>query len=91
MEPRGSLPYTQGPTTGLYPEPQASKHNFPLYCVRSILILSSHPRIDLPFTFGFSDQNFVRISHLPCVLLGPILLDLIILITVKRRIIAGTS
>jgi hypothetical protein len=42
-------------------------HNFPNYFLRSRLIFYAHLRLRLPsglFPSGFSDQNFVYISHL---------------------------
>jgi hypothetical protein len=45
METEGSLPSTQEPATGPYPEPDASSPHLPtLFSLRSILILSSHLR-----------------------------------------------
>jgi hypothetical protein len=47
MESKGSLPYSQDPTTGLYPEPdEVTPHTYTLF-LRSILILSSHVRLGL--------------------------------------------
>jgi len=53
MEPEGSLPFSQNPTTGPYPEPDiASQH---------LLTQRSHLRLCLPISppFRFSDQNYV--------------------------------
>jgi hypothetical protein len=48
MEPGGSLPHSQEPTTCLYPEPvQPNPCPHPTSW-SSILILSSHPRVGLP-------------------------------------------
>jgi hypothetical protein len=48
MEPEGSLPHSQQPATCPYPEPyQSSTCRHPTSW-RSILILSSHPRLGLP-------------------------------------------
>jgi hypothetical protein len=50
MEPEGSLPCSQEPSIGPYPEPDQSSHYQP------ILILSANLRLGLPsglFTSGF--------------------------------------
>jgi hypothetical protein len=83
-----SLPCSQGPSTGLYPEPDQSS---PYHPILSILILSSHLRLSHPsglFTSGFPTQ----ILH--AFLFSPIratcsayiiLLDLIILIILGKQ------
>jgi hypothetical protein len=49
MEPEGSLPCSQEPATGHYPELHASSpHLSILFLLKSILILSSHLRLGLP-------------------------------------------
>jgi hypothetical protein len=49
MEPEGSLPYTQGSATCLYPEPDQSSLCPPTQPLEDpILILSSHLRLGLP-------------------------------------------
>jgi hypothetical protein len=45
MEPEGSLPCSQKPSTGPYPEPDQSN---PYHPILSILILSTHLRLTLP-------------------------------------------
>jgi hypothetical protein len=53
MEPEGSLPCSQEPSTGSYPEPNQSS---PYHPNLSILILSTHLRLGLPsglFPSGF--------------------------------------
>jgi hypothetical protein len=46
MEPEGSLPPSQEPSTGPYPEPDRSNpYHFILSLLRSILILSNHRHI----------------------------------------------
>jgi hypothetical protein len=47
MEPEGSLPCPQEPSTGPYPEPDQSNPSHPL-SLRSILISSTHLRLGLP-------------------------------------------
>jgi hypothetical protein len=58
MEPEGSLPRSQEPSTGPYPEPDRSNPYHPiLSLVRSILILSTYLRLGLLsglFPSGFS-------------------------------------
>jgi hypothetical protein len=52
-----------------------------LFPTKSILILSSHLLLGLiesSFRFRFSDQNFVCISHLPCVLHAPFISSFLI-------------
>jgi hypothetical protein len=57
MEPEGSLPCPQEPSNGPYPEPDRSTPYHPiLSLLRSIMILSTHPRLGLPsgrFPSGF--------------------------------------
>jgi len=57
MEPEGSLPCSQDPATGPYPEPDESSPHLPtLLLLRSILTLPSRPRLGLPsdlFTLSF--------------------------------------
>jgi hypothetical protein len=58
MEPEGSLLCSQEPSVGSFPEPE-SIHSIPPYPIslRSILILSTHLRLDLPsslFPYGFT-------------------------------------
>jgi hypothetical protein len=54
MEPAGSLPCSQEPFTGLYPESDQSNLYNPN--LRSILILLSHLRLGLPN--GLSSSGF---------------------------------
>jgi hypothetical protein len=55
MEPEGSLPCSQEPSTGPYPEPDQSNPYHPISLI-SILILSTYLRLGLPsgpFPSGF--------------------------------------
>jgi hypothetical protein len=55
MEPKGSLPYSQDPSTGPYPKPDQSNPSHPI-SLRSILMLSTHEGLGLPsglFPSGF--------------------------------------
>jgi hypothetical protein len=55
MEPEGSLPCSQEPSTGPYPEPDQSNPSQPI-SLRSILLLSRYLRLGLPsglFPSGF--------------------------------------
>jgi hypothetical protein len=87
MELEGSLPCSQDPSTGPYPEPDRLSPYHPiLYLLRSISILSTHLRLGPPsglfpsvfptnilYAFLFSSIRATRPAHL-------ILRDLIILI-----------
>jgi hypothetical protein len=60
MEPEGSLPCSQEPSTGPYPEPDQFIPSYP-YLSISILILSTHLRLGLPsglIPSGFSADIF---------------------------------
>jgi hypothetical protein len=55
MEPEGSLPCSQEPSTGPYPEPDQSNPAHPI-SLRSILLLTTRLRLGLPsglFPSGF--------------------------------------
>jgi len=60
MEPEGSLPCSQEPTTCPYPEPDESNPHLPHpISLRSILILSSKLRLGLPS--GLSHSGYVTV------------------------------
>jgi len=68
MEPEGSLPHSQVSATCLYPEPDQSSPCPHPTSWRSILILSSHPRLRLPsgrFPSGFPHQNPIYTTDCP--------------------------
>jgi hypothetical protein len=88
MEPESSLPCSQEPSTGSYPEPHQSipSHSISL---RSILILSTQIHLGLPsglFPLAFSPISYMHSSHTrarcPTNL---ILLDLLILILLGEK------
>jgi hypothetical protein len=68
MKPEGSLPCSQGASTGSYPKPEHSSpyppHPIPL---RSILILFSHLRLDPPsgsFLLASPPKSYMHLSSL---------------------------
>jgi hypothetical protein len=86
MEPEGSLPYLQEPSSGPYPEPDQSSPYHPVHSLRSILILSTHLRLGIPsdlFTCGFLTKTLCEFLFSPIRATRPthfILRDVIIVI-----------
>jgi hypothetical protein len=84
MEPEGSSPYTQEPTTCPYPEPDQSSLRPHPTSRRSILILSSHLRLGLSsglLPSGSPPQNPAWTSPVPIRATWPAHLSLLDLIT----------
>jgi hypothetical protein len=69
MEPEGSLPCSQEPSTGPYPQPDGFSSHHPI--LRSILVISTHLRLGLPsglFPSGFSTNILYAYLFSPFVL-----------------------
>jgi hypothetical protein len=85
MEPEGSSPCSQEPSTGPYPQPDESSPYYPIY-LRSISILSSHLRLGLSADFyssGFTTEilySFLLFPVRAICLAYTILIDVMILI-----------
>jgi hypothetical protein len=65
MEPEGSLPCSQEPSTGPYPELDQSAHITQFYLSRCILILFTHLRLGHPSDI-FPSTNPINILIFPC-------------------------
>jgi len=68
LSSKDSSPCSQEPTTGPYHKlDESSPHHHTLFILRSILILSSHLRLDLPsrlFPWGFqTNSSICHLSH----------------------------
>jgi hypothetical protein len=86
MEPDGSLPWSEEPSAGPYPEPDKSSPYLPTLSLKSILELSLHLRLDLPSSL-FPSSSLTNIVYaFICSLMRAtcpahlILLDLILII-----------
>jgi hypothetical protein len=76
MESDGSLPCLQIPAIGPNPEPDSFNPHFASYFSKIHSVFSYHLHLGLlkwSLTFGFSDNNFVCISRLPCALHAPLI------------------
>jgi hypothetical protein len=94
MEPEGSLPSSQQPATGPYPEPDESVPHFQTYFpnIYCNIILTSTPMFsEWSLTFRLSDQNFFTPFSSPCARHTPpisfylILFDLLFLHDLKLK------
>jgi hypothetical protein len=71
MEPEASLPCSQEPSTGPYPQPHQSNPYHPIPHIFAIIILSSHLLLGLPsglFPSGFPPTSYMHLSSPPFVL-----------------------
>jgi len=67
MELKGSLPCSQQPATGHFPERDSSIHNFPPYfpkILSNIIIRSTPSSYEWSLPFRITDQKFILISYL---------------------------
>jgi len=67
MEPEGSLPCSQQPATGLYPDPDENFQHLPTLFPQdpsNIIFPSVVRSSEWPLPFSYSDKNTVCTSHL---------------------------
>jgi hypothetical protein len=94
MEPEGSVPCSQGSSTGLYPEPDQSCPCHPILSLGSILILSTHLCLRLPsglFPSGFPTNILYIFLSSPFVLLHALPISSSLTLSFSLYLVKGTS